>query len=243
MNISRKNNLRRLYRHFDLLAAKLGGMRRLDEISRHKDWPLRGIYFFFDPDEPRLGSGIGPRLIRIGTHALNAGSRSTLRQRLRQHAGLSKTPGGNHRGSIFRLLAGDAKIAIGDFVDPPRSWGVEGDLTAAATTLNTARNILKAKEQPVEEAVSAYLRRLPFLWLPVLDEPGSESLRGYIERNAIALASDVAKTPIDPPSPVWLGSHSSREKVRLSGLWNQRHVDEVYEPGFLDVMEDLVQAL
>lgn len=243
MNISREDDLKRLYRHFDLLATKLGGMRRLDEISRHKEWPLRGVYFFFDPDEPRSGSGTGPRLVRIGTHALKPGSKSTLRQRLRQHAGRSKTPGGNHRGSIFRLLVGDAKIARGEFVDPPRSWDVEGDLAAAAARLNIAKNILKTEEQPVEEAASAYLRRLPFLWLPVLDEPGPQSLRGYLERNAIALASDVAKTPIDPPSPAWLGSHSSRENVRLSGLWNQRHVDEVYAPGFLDVMDDLVQAL
>ncbi len=242
MNISRENDLKCLYHLFDRLAAKLGGMRRLDEISCHKDWPLRGVYFFFDLDEPRSGSGTGPRLVRIGTHALTTGSKSTLYKRLRQHAGKSSSPGGNHRGSIFRLLVGDAKIARDDF-PACSSWGQKGDAAEAAIQLGGDKRALLAVEQPIEAGVSVYLASLPFLWLPVLDEPGPESLRGYIERNAIALASDLAKAPIDPPSPAWLGHRSSREKVRLSGLWNQRHVDEVYEPSFLDVMEDLVQAV
>jgi hypothetical protein len=38
------------------------------------------------------------------------------------------------------------------------------------------------------------------LWLSVDDEPGPQSLRGCIERNAIALLSNYGKLPIDPPS-------------------------------------------
>jgi hypothetical protein len=38
------------------------------------------------------------------------------------------------------------------------------------------------------------------------------------------------------PSP-----HSGRDKVRRSGLWNQRHVDENYIPGFLDVLEAAIE--
>ena len=66
------------------------------------------------------------RVVRIGTHALAAcGSRSTLRQRLGQHRG-GASGRGNHRGSIFRLLVGQALLTRGG-LPPCPSWGVKGD--------------------------------------------------------------------------------------------------------------------
>jgi hypothetical protein len=165
---------------------------------------------------------------------------STLHQRLRQHAGKSSGSGGNHRGSIFRLLVGEALIARGD-CSPCPSWGVKGDIKKAAEVLHVDSATLAAAEAPVEAAVSAYLGRLPFLWLSIEDEPGPESLRGLIERNVIALASGLREPVIDPPSPSWLGLYSGRDKVRRSGLWNQRHVDENYAPNFLDVLEAAIE--
>ena len=44
------------------------------------------------------------------------------------------------------------------------------------------------------------------------------------------------QTGVRGPSP-----HSGRDKVRRSGLWNQRHVDENYIPGFLDVLEAAIE--
>src|SRR5438270_834093 len=78
---------------------------------------------------------------------------------------------------------------------------------------------------------------MPFVWLVMDDEPGSGSARGYIERNSIALLSNYVKEPIDPPSPTWLGHHCDRPRVRKSGLWNSNHVDESYEPIFLDLFD------
>jgi len=78
---------------------------------------------------------------------------------------------------------------------------------------------------------------MPFLWLPIEDEPGPKSLRGFVERNVIALVSGLHEPVVDPPSPSWLGLDSSRPMVQQSGLWNQRHVDANYAPGFLDVLE------
>ncbi|MEI2386162.1 hypothetical protein [Breoghania sp. JC706] len=199
------------------------------------------MYFFFEPGETRTGSGQGQRLVRVGTHALTAGARSTLHQRLRQHAGKSSSLGGNHRGSIFRLLVGEALIARGDCRECP-SWGIKGDLGKAAEILTMQRAKLAIAEAPIEAAVSEYLGQLPFLWLPVDDEPGADSLRGYIERNAIALTSCLHEPMIDPPSPSWLGHRSGRERVRRSGLWNQRHVDDSYEPRFLDVLETAIEC-
>ena len=38
---------------------------------------------------------------------------------------------------------------------------------------------------------------MSFLWLPIGDEPGPNSRRGYMERNAIALLSNYGKDPLD----------------------------------------------
>jgi hypothetical protein len=108
--MSRTDDLIRLYRIFDKLEASSSGKRFLAHLAPSRSWPRRGVYFFIEPGEVRAGSGDGPRLVRVGTHALGVGARSTLHQRLRQHAGKSSGSGGNHRGSIFRLLVGEALI-------------------------------------------------------------------------------------------------------------------------------------
>lgn len=239
--MSRLEDLVRLYSLLDHLESNLGGKRTLDHLGTPRDWPGRGVYFFFEPGEHRSDSGTGLRLVRIGTHALGEGAKSTLHQRLRQHGG-SSAGGGNHRGSIFRLLIGEALLARDD-VPPCSSWGVKGDIGKAAAALERSRSELSANEEPVELSVSAYIRSMPFLWLPIDDEPGPESLRGLIERNTIALVSNFDRPALDKPSDSWLGHLSGREKVRRSGLWNQRHVDEDYDPDFLEVLEELVSRV
>lgn len=237
--MSRITDLKRFYALFDELGRRTSGPRTLDALSQFRDWPQRGVYFFFDPNEQRQESGIGPRLVRVGTHALTNGSKSTLRGRLSQHRG-KVSGGGNHRGSIFRSLVGQALLQCGALSACP-SWGVKGAKGKAADELGISRAALTADEDPVELAVSAYLTKLPFLWLDIDDEPSSASLRGLVEQNSIALLSNYERPALDPPSPSWLGLHSNRPLVRKSGLWNQNHVTEVHDPKFLDVLEKLIQ--
>ena len=80
---------------------------------------------------------------------------------------------------------------------------------------------------------------MPFLWAGIEDEPGPASLRGYIERNAIALLSNYGchDTAVDPPSAEWLGQWAASEHIRRSGLWNVNHVSEECNPDFLDELE------
>ncbi len=92
---------------------------------------------------------------------------------------------------------------------------------------------VKSLEQPIEEAVSKVTGYMMLLWLNADDEPGPNSLRGYIERNAIALLSNYHGDSVDTSSDEWLGRFSGREKVRQSGLWNSHYVDGVYDPEFL----------
>jgi hypothetical protein len=80
---------------------------------------------------------------------------------------------------------------------------------------------------------------MPFLWVGVGDEPGPDSLRGYIERNAIALLSNHnhLNTPVDPASAAWPGRWATSKGVRRSGLWNVNYITDGYDPGFLDVLQ------
>ncbi len=88
--------------------------------------------------------------------------------------------------------------------------------------------------------MTLYIAAMPFLWLDINDDPGPTSLRGAVERNAIALLSNLARQSFDAPSPAWLGHSSDRPLVRDSGMWNQRHVDEAYDPAFLFGLRELV---
>jgi hypothetical protein len=189
------------------------------------------VYFFMEPIEVRSDSGAGPRIVRVGTHALKEKSGTRLWTRLSQHRGQVKSGGGNHRGSIFRLIVGTAIIAR-DRLEYP-SWG-DG---------HNAPVDVRGREFAVERAVSAAIGEMPFLWLSIDDEPGANSLRGYIERNAIALLSNFGKAPLDPPSAGWLGRYCNRERVRTSGLWNSNHVDEHYDAEFLGTLAHLVDEM
>ena len=210
--MSRPADVVRFYALLDRLEQRLGGTRTLATLDRYRDCPRRGLYVFFEPSEVRQECGNGPRIVRIGTHALGIGSRSTLRQRLGQHRGHA-SGGGNHRGSIFRLLIGQALLARGD-VAQCRSWGVKGDAEKASVALRIGRDTLAAAEAPVEMAVTNYLGVMPFLWLDIDDEPGPASLRGVIERNTVALLSNHERAAVDPPSPGWLGHFSDRSGTR-----------------------------
>jgi hypothetical protein len=211
------------------LRERIGGARMLSQCDGRMTWPERGVYFFFEPGEIRSNSGTEQRVVRVGTHALTATSQTTLWNRLSQHRGTVTPKGGNHRGSIFRLLIGTALLARDGMNDCP-SWGVG----------NSADRETRKSERTTEALVSNYIGSMPFLWLAV-DEPiGTENGRGYIERNSIALLSNFAKPAIDPPSPNWLGRHCPRARVQQSGLWNQNHVEEEYDPSFLDTLAHLV---
>lgn len=228
---ARSEHLAIFYELLKDLEDKLGGARCLKDCSGRSGWPRRGVYFFREPGESRGVSGQVPRIVRVGTHALKAGSRTSLWNRLSQHKGTQLSGRGNHRGSIFRLIVGSA-IMRRDHLDYP-TWG----------SGSSAPREIREREEPLESLVSLKVGEMPFLWLAIEDAPGPDSLRGYIERNSIALLSNSGRQAIDPPSNGWLGHHSDRERVRVSGLWNQNHVDEAYDPEFLGMLKHLVNDM
>jgi hypothetical protein len=234
--MSKEKDIERFYDLLSELETIAGGKRLLSECSGRMDWPKRGIYIFFDKCNTHGGGK--DRVVRVGTHALKTGSRTTLWQRLSQHKG-TKTGSGNHRGSIFRLLVGNALMNSGEHT-PVQSWGCKQDIGKAAEALGLDRELIKNDEKSLELAVSKYIGALPFLWLDIADEPGPGTQRGYIERNSIALLSDFSRLTGDSSSDEWLGSYSNRQRVKNSRLWNNNHVNEAYDPNFLNVLNRLI---
>lgn len=225
-----RSDLDAFYALLDHLAVRIGGQRRLGDCHGRMSWPQRGVYFFFEPGEHRDVAPAHHRVVRVGTHALNSNSRTTLWKRLGQHRGTSSPRGGNHRGSIFRLLVGEALLYC-DASLTVESWG-RG---------SSATRDLRDIEREHEIRVSEYLGEMKLLFVEAPDDPGPESARGIIERNSIALLSSYIEPAPDQPSAGWLGNHSGRERVRRSGLWNNNHVDEAYDPNFLNLFNDLVR--
>lgn len=226
----RRTDLDRFYALLAELEERIGGRRRLGEATGRQSWPQRGVYFFFETGEHRE-DGRTPRVVRVGTHALRIGAASTLWGRLHQHRGTQAQGGGNHRGSVFRLHVGEALARRGD-VPLIDTWG-KG---------SSALQEVRAGEAPVEAAVSAVIGDMDIVWLAVEDDPGPSSLRGWIEANAIALLSNRGKASIDPASAGWLGRHARAARIRESGLWNVNHVDERYDPAFIEHFELLVRG-
>jgi hypothetical protein len=223
--------MKRFYDILGVLNERLGGARLLCECTGKLGWPQRDVYFFMEDREARSQSGVGPRVVRVGTHALTPGSRTTLWQRLSNHRGSSHSGGGNHRGSIFRLISGTALITRNGHRCP--TWDDRRSSAPAE---------VRAGELVLEREVSKTIGAMRFLWLGIDDEPGDQSERGYIERNAIALLSNYGKELLDPASPTWLGRCCNRPRVRESHLWNNNRVDEDYESSFLDRLEEAVMA-
>jgi hypothetical protein len=224
--VNRREALDKFYSILDDLRERVGGCRELTNCDRGFGWPERGVYFFFEPGEFRE-DGRSQRVVRVGTHALKLGSRTTLWNRLSQHRGQvggRYGGGGNQRGSIFRHLVGEALSGSGKIsAEMPSSWN-EG---------MTARGAIRENEHELEVAVSQYIGKMPFLWFGVDDPSGPQSARRAIETGSIALLSNFVGDPVDPPSKQWLGLSSSRGRVRSSGLWNSRDVEKPWSEAFL----------
>ena len=145
------------------------------------------------------------------------------------------------KGKRTCLLLGIA-LAKQNNIPLPESWGVANSAGEAARKLGIDRSAVNEAEVGIEARVSEYIGQMPFLWPSVNDAPGPISKRGLIERNAVALLSGYGWPCADRPSAEWLGHYSDRERVCLSGLWNNHHVDETYDPSFLDEMEWQIDA-
>jgi hypothetical protein len=236
--MTRARDVDRFYDALTALSAAVGGAKKLKNCTGYMDWPDRGVYVFLEPGETRSETD-QLRVTRVGTHAVSAGSSTTLWDRLKQHYGTGSHSrdhphGGNHRGSVYRKRVGEAIIEKHDLHDDYPDWDNRW------SNIDRDRSEVRDEEYILERRVSAYIREQPFLWADVDDEPSPDSDRAYVERNAIALLSNVEDQSVDPRDDGWIGADSQSRAIRKSGLWNVNHVEEEYDPAFLDLLEDAV---
>jgi hypothetical protein len=207
------------------IVRRLASKSRLHRLEDSIDgtMPDSGVYLFFDERERRLKNPNQMRIVRVGTHGVSAGSKASLRSRMRTHFG-TITGEGNHRSSIFRLHTGQSLINA-KLAPAINSWGSSHSDKAAPLA-----------ERELEKAVSKYLGELYVLLISVPGESDKGNDRAYLEQNLIALLSNDCR-PLDPPSCEWLGLHSSKREIRKSGLWNVNHVEQPYDPNYLAVLD------
>ncbi len=222
-------DLRRFYRIVRKLwlAQKKG--RRIADCSGKLSWPERGVYLVLD-GETAISERSIPRIIRVGTHAVSLGSRTSLWNRVSTHRG-TESGGGSHRSSIFRSHVGRALMNSDPSENWPDSWA-DGETAPASVREN---------ELTLEQQVSRTIGQMKLLWLNIPDTAGPTSDRAYIERNAIGLLSRAILLSPRRALP-WLGQASDDWRIAISGLWNLDHLFLTPDPTFLDVLEIYVEV-
>mgnify|MGYP004512993149 CR=1 FL=1 len=216
-------DVKSVYKCISQLAEKTGGIRVLNECNGRMYWPQRGVYFFVDFQEQSVVSSGFPRIVRVGTHAVSKGSKTTLWDRLKTHKGTEKGDG-NHRGSIFRLHVGNAIINRDRLLCD--TWGIG----------QNAKKDIREKEKYIEQLVSDYIGQLGVVVLDIDDMPCATSDRAYVEKNAIALLSSI-NSSFNFSTLNWLGNWNPRDEIKDSCLWNINYINSDYDSNFLDILE------
>ena len=167
--------------------------------------PRNGIYILFESGECAHG---GDRIVRVGTHT----GQHQLPSRLCQHF-LNE----NKDRSIFRKNIGRA--LLNREKDPfLAQW--ELDLTTREAKLRHSGRINFDKQQNIETQVSKYIRK-NFTFVALRVE--SKASRLELESKIISTASMCRECS---SSDEWLGRHSPKAKICISGLWL---VNELYK--------------
>jgi hypothetical protein len=231
--MDRLKHLNHFYEILMELQSKTG-TRTLATSNIYMEWPQQGVYFFFESGEMR-DNGKQMRVVRVGVSKYSESPQSPLWDRLREHRGTISgkfSGGGNHRISNFRYHVGGALINRDNLVCP--TW----------EKLDITNTSIRKKEHALEKKVSDIISNMPFLWISTDRSLRPDQLNQFIKRNAVALLSNYnAEITLDRPSPAWLGHYSPNESISLSGLWNYRNVDVVFNPKFLDYLEKLVRLV
>jgi hypothetical protein len=228
------NETQQIKRFYELLdqVQKKCPRRVFGELSSTMPLPQQGVYFFFEPGEYRE-DGKSPRVVRIGTHAAQAGSSASVFSRIKNHWGSNKEGHGKHRMSVHRELVGLALINRDQLNYPHwKDRKYKDD------------KLVIEQEKELELKVSEYIRACEFTVLEVPGESHANNDRSFIEANAIALLSNYGRDEKGAfVSSNWLGKYNGDDRLVQSGLWNKVGVFRDVHPEFLDRFEVFVNAM
>ncbi len=166
--------------------------------------PQNGIYIIFERGEKYEDFD---RIVRVGTHT----GINQLRSRLNQHFVKE-----NKNRSIFRKNMGRCFLnkESNDYLN---FW--ELDTTSKADKEKNLKFLDLAFEKQIEKKISNYIQtNLSFCVFQI----DTKDERLFWESRII---STLAKAPDIKLSDKWLGNHSTKNKIKASGLWQ---VNELY---------------
>lgn len=224
----RIDNVKRLYNNVYNVAEKTGGIKLFKDCDGKKYWPQKGLYFIFDMSESCFIAQKPNKIIRIGTHAVSKGSKSTLWHRLKTHKGLNNG-GGAHRSSVFRLHIGNALINKHNLHFP--TWAI-----GQSASMETRKT-----EEELEQLVSEYISKLGIVVLDIDDPSSATSDRAIIEKNTIALLSCINYS-FDFSSTNWLGHYSNKQEIRKSSLWNVNYCNSDFDNVLFTLLDKYVDT-
>ena len=84
--------------------------------------------------------------------------------------------------------------------------------------------------------VSEYIGQLGVIVIDVDDLPSANSVRSYIEKNSIALLSNLNYS-FNFSTIDWLGNFSHRNEIKGSCLWNINYINSDFDPHLMVVFE------
>lgn len=172
--------------------------------DREKDIPENGIYIIFEKGEL---FGNFDRIVRVGTHTGD----NQLRSRLNQHFVKE-----NKNRSIFRKNIGRCLLNKDQNPYLPL-W--ELDITSKAEKEKNLKLLDLNFEKKIEKRISDYIQNNFLFCVFRVDSKGE---RLFWESKIV---STLAKSNELKSSKNWLGNHSTKEKIKASGLWQ---VNELY---------------
>jgi len=227
----RQEDVMHFYNLISEVEKKFPKRKLGDLLNSSLKMPLQGVYFFFENGELRDCSK-EQRVVRIGTHAAQAKSKASIKQKLSHHKG-PESLYGNHRASVFRELIGYSVINKQNLTI--KSWGIRKEKSNLAVIQS---------EKFLEKQVSEYIRNMNFMILEVPGDSSKDNDRAIIERNSIALLSNYNRIPINAPSVDWMGNLCLKPKIIESGLWNSNYVELCsIEPNFFELMEKYMNRM
>jgi hypothetical protein len=167
--------------------------------------PNNGIYIVFENGEKY---GVLDKIVRVGTHTGD----KQLRSRLNQHFVME-----NKNRSIFRKNIGRCILNKEKSPYLPL-W--ELDITSRTEKEKNIKLLDLDFEKQIEKRISEYIQtNLSFCVFQV----DTKEQRLFWESKII---STLAKSNELKPSEIWLGNHSTKDKIKTIGLWQ---VNELFK--------------
>ena len=187
--------------------------------QKENEIPKNGIYIIFENGETFNDIN---RIVRVGTHTGD----KQLRSRLNQHFVKE-----NKNRSIFRKNIGRC-ILNKDQSPYLTLW--ELDITSKAEKVKNLKLLDLDFEKKTEKRISDYIQNnLSFCVFQV----DTKEQRLFWESKIV---STLAKSNELKPSKKWLGNHSTKDKIKASGLWQ---VNELYNDALTEQEFDNLKQL